>query len=274
MTDNSAPPITRSRLAAYLAAAGLLFSPLALTSAGAQTTLPPPAYGNADARQDRIEELERQVVESTAENERLQYELQQAQREITRLRAMVGELAGVNQDLATPPADDSGAAARAPAAGPDATGLSGAQQRAQGTLGTMPADTPLPRPDPERAYASAQDYLVNGRYAEAENAFGQFIEQNPDHARAADARFWYGYTLLARNNFEDAASSFIQYLQNTPQGSRAAEAQVRLGMALHGMGQTRQACAAYAALPRQYPRASAEVRALATREARVARCAA
>ncbi|MBX3510213.1 MAG: tol-pal system protein YbgF [Hyphomonadaceae bacterium] len=268
MTDTSAPLTHRSRLAAALAAAGLLFSPLLIASAGAQTTLPPPAYGNADARQDRIEELQTQLTEATAENERLQFELQQAQREITRLRAMVGELAGVNQDLQTGPPQP--ATPGTPA--PDASGLSGAQQRAQGTLGTMPANTPVPRPDPDAAYAVAREHLVNGRYAEAENAFSQFLEQNPRHIQTADARFWLGYAQLARNSFQDAAAAFVQYLQSTPNGPRAPEAQVRLGMALNGMGQTRQACAAYAALARQYPNASTEVRALATREARVARC--
>jgi TolA-binding protein len=50
----------------------------------AQTPLPPPAYGQADARQDRIEELENQLREATAENERLQFEVIQRDREINR----------------------------------------------------------------------------------------------------------------------------------------------------------------------------------------------
>jgi len=113
---------------------------------------------------------------------------------------------------------------------------------------------------------------VAGQYAEAELAFGQFLQQFPDADTAADARFWYGFTLLARNNYQDAAANFIQYLQRTPNGARAPEAHVRLGMALAGMGQQREACSAFAALPRRYPGAPANVRALAQREARAANC--
>ncbi len=266
-----------TRLAACLAAAGFLFASVA----SAQTQLPPPAYGNADARQDRIESLEAQLREATAENERLQYELMQAQRRIQDLQNMVGELAGVNQSLsageqngegAAPPAANGtsrpgGSASAAP------SGLNAAQRAQVGTLGSVSAETVTP-PDPGAAYSHARELLVAGNYAEAEVAFGQFLDLYPNAPTAADARFWFAFTLLARNNYQDAASNFVQYLQNTPNGPRAPEAQVRLGMALAGMGQTRQACAAFANLPRRYANAPRQVRDLAQREARAANCAA
>ncbi|MEZ6022612.1 MAG: tetratricopeptide repeat protein [Hyphomonadaceae bacterium] len=256
-----------------IAAAGLFAF---TTTASAQTTLPPPAFGGADARQDRIEDLERQLREQTAQNEQLQYELNQAQREITRLRAMVGELAGVNQDLSSgPPADPNAPPASGAApAGPDTSGLNGAQQRATGTLGTMPANTPIPQPDPGTAYGQARALLIDGRYAEAEVAFGQFLEQFPQAPQSADARFWFAFTLLARNNYQDAAANFVNYLQANPNGQRAPEAQVRLGMALVGMGQIRQGCGAFNQLTRRYPNAPRNIRDLAVREARAANCSA
>src|SRR5215510_3817647 len=113
MTQRSASLNKTARLAACIAAAGFLFA----ATASAQTPLPPPAFGGADARQDRIEELEQQLRQATAENEQLQNQLNQANREITRLRGMVGELAGVNQSLSTPPAD--GAAPPTGAAAPN-----------------------------------------------------------------------------------------------------------------------------------------------------------
>jgi len=279
MTERSAPQSTRARLAACFAAAGLFFA----ATASAQTTLPPPSFGGADARQDRIEELESQLRDATAENERLQYEVIQRDREITRLRGMVGELAGVNQDLSSgQPAPDAapppgaqrpnggGSAAIAPPT------LSGAQQRATGTLGEMPASALPAQPvvDAGDAYSRARELLVDGNYAEAENAFGEFLRQHPDSEQAADARFWFAFTQLARNNYHDAAANFVQYLQRTPNGARAPEAQVRLGMALNGMGQQRQACGAFASLPRTYPNASRAVRDLAARESRAAQCSA
>ena len=86
MTLRSTPISKTTRLAACLAAAGFLF---VAPAASAQTPLPPPTSMNsADARQDRIEELERQLRDPTAENEQLQNQLNQANREVTRLLAM------------------------------------------------------------------------------------------------------------------------------------------------------------------------------------------
>lgn len=265
MMDRSATQTLR-RLAVVFTAAGLLFAPAAL----AQTQLPPPSYGQADARQDRIEELEQQLREATAENERIQYELIQAQREVRRLQAMVSELTGANQALSTP---EPGAETPPPAApAPNgATPNTAPRAPAQtGQLGTLPADQ-LPG-DAGQAYSRARELLVAGRNAEAEAAFEEFLRRFPDADTAADARFWFGYTLLARNNFADAAASFVQYLERNPRGPRAPEAQVRLGMALHGMGESRRACAAYSSLASRYPNAPADVRRLAQREAGVARC--
>lgn len=265
MMECSAPLFTRSRLAAVIAAAGLLFVPMA----SAQTALPPPSFGQADTRQDRIESLESQLRDATAENERLQYELMQAQREIQRLRNMVGELAGVNQDLATPPPEESADETAPPPGGGD---MADARARATGTLGTLPASQVPARVDPADAYSRARELLVAGQLAEAEVAFQDFLQTYSDSSNAIDARFWLAYTLLARNNYQDAAANFVTYLQDAPRGPRAPEAQVRLGMALAGMGQTRQACGAFSSLGRSYPNAPRNVRDLAAREARASNC--
>ncbi|MCX7357147.1 MAG: tetratricopeptide repeat protein [Alphaproteobacteria bacterium] len=288
MTKRSA--FLQPRLAAVFAAAGFLFAAPAL----AQTQLPPPSqYGAADARQDRIEELQQQLTDATAENERLQYEINQRDREIQRLRSMVGELAGVNQQLGTqPPAETAtppGGAAppNAPRADAGASGLNAAQQANTGTLGSIPAGavtpgatTATPAPTADELYARAQSFLAAGRYPDAETSFAEFLERYPNVVQTPNARFWYAFTLLARNNYPDAASSFATYLQRTPQGPRAPEAQARLGMALAGMArdgnndaaELRQACGAFNSLPTRYPNAPRNVRDLAAREARASNC--
>ncbi|MBI3439167.1 MAG: tetratricopeptide repeat protein [Proteobacteria bacterium] len=295
MTDQSASPPPKIRLAACLVVAGFLFA----VPAEAQNRQQQQAtQTQADAQQDRIEELQRQLTVSTAENENLQHQLMDAQREITRLRAMVGNLAQVNQDVvagmqnpnAPPPAQaqapDTGAplATQGGAPGPraDASDSNGAADAggkllppgAQGQLGTLAESAlpPVPTPTPEDAYANARSALVAGQYAEAETAFGDYLEHFPNADNAADARFWFAFTQLARNNYQDAAANFVRYLQAAPNAPRAPEAQVRLGMALAGLGQTRQACGAYANLPRRYPNAPRNIRDLATREARASAC--
>lgn len=260
--------LSYTRLAASIVAAGFFF----VGQAAAQTQLPPPSFGQADTRQDRIEELEQQLREATAENERLQYQLNQAEREIARLRGLVGELSSVNQSLGqSAPAGQAPATAASPQPqSPAAPAPAAPTPRQTGQLGTLPASE-LPG-DAGQAYSQARELLVAGRYPEAELAFDRFLQAFPQAETAADARFWFAFTLLARNNYTDAAANFVQYLQVAPNGPRAPEAQVRLGMALVGMGQTRQGCSAFASLARRYPNAPRAIRDLAQREARAASC--
>jgi tol-pal system protein YbgF len=281
MTQRSAFIQASTRLAASVAAAGLLFASAAL----AQTTLPPPQqYGSADARQDRLQELEQALRDSTSENERLQNELNQRDREIRRLQNLVDEAVGVNRALTTPPADGQAPTGGTPPSAPRAenggqSGLNSAQQAATGTLGSIPAGTPLPAPattpapTADELYTRARAHLNAGRLAEAEVDFAAFLEAYPNVTQTTNAHYWYGRTLLARNNHEAAAQSFYQYLRRAPRGPNAADAQVNLGVALVGMGRRDQGCAALTGLTENYPNATAAQRELAAREARAARCA-
>ena len=259
---------TPRRLAVILAAAGFLLA----VPAWAQTQLPPPAYGQADQRQDRIEELEAQLRDETAKNEQLQFELIQAQREIQRLRGMVGELAGVNQSLATTPAAPPQTPAPSAPPPPERRSEAPAPPAQTGSLGTLPASA-LPG-DAGQAYSQARELIANGRYAEAEVAFAQFLQAFPDAPTTSDARYWYGRTLYARSNFEGSRDVFAEYLRATPNGPRAPEAQAYLGLSLGQLGQGRQACTALTNLLRRYPNASRSVREMAAREAAALRCSA
>ena len=158
----SAPIDTLSRLAACIAVAGFLCAAPAL----AQTQLPPPAFGQADSRQDRIEELEGQLRDATAENERLQNQLTQAQREVQRLRGMVGELSSVNQSLQTaPPAQEGGGAAEynQPALAVDkAVGQRAQQKRGEQQHGTGTDHHGVPR----QRFPAAQQRQPGCRYGD------------------------------------------------------------------------------------------------------------
>jgi len=298
MTDQSASPPLKFRLAACLVAAGFLFAAPAQAQNRQQQQAAAAAQAQAAAQQDRIEDLQRQLVDSTAANENLQHQLMDAQREITRLRAMVGNLAQVNQDVVAGLQSPNAAAAQvqapdtsapspppsgsAPGPRADASDFNGAADAGgkplppgvQGQLGTLSESAlpPPPMPTAEDTYANARSMLVAGQYPEAETAFGDYLQRYPNASNSADARFWFAFTQLARNNYQDAASNFVRYLQAAPNAPRAPEAQVRLGMALAGLGQTRQACGAYANLPRRYPNAPRNIRDLAAREARASNC--
>jgi tol-pal system protein YbgF len=283
MTDQFASPMKLSWIAGLAVAGLLLSSPASAQSVRREVDGAPSqaqVQSQADAQQDRIEELQSQLAAATAQNESLQHQLLDAQRENQRLQAMVGNLASVNQDLSS-----GNAAAGAPQAGQNQGGqagqpnppgatppgagadLSGGPAR-EGQLGVLPASVAPPAPvDPGDLYSQALDQLKNGQYAEAESELADLLQNYPHANVANDARFWYAFTLLARHNDHDAAQNFIQYLHDAPNAARAPEAQVRLGMAFAEMGQTQQACTFYTNLPQRYPHAPRDIRTLAVNEA-------
>jgi tol-pal system protein YbgF len=110
--------------------------------------------------------------------------------------------------------------------------------------------------------------------AQTEVSFTDFLRTYPTSREAPEARYWLGYTLLARNNYTDAASTFVEYLRRTPNGPNAASAQVNLGVALAGLNHKEQACAAFANVPQRYPHSAQSVRQRAAREARALNCSA
>ncbi|MGE0044459.1 MAG: tetratricopeptide repeat protein [Hyphomonadaceae bacterium] len=223
----------------------------------------------AYARQDRIEELERLLQQATDENDRLQYQLQQSQAEVRRLQTMVGDLAAVRDARDEIEQENAPAAPPPPARGQQASRESPIQQ---GSLGELPAED-LPG-DAGETFQRARQYLLNNQIRAAEEAFEDFIARFGNDPNAPEARYWFAFTLLARDAHTEAASGFIDYLRRYPRGRRAPDAMVRLGIALKGAGRTQQACAAFADFRRTYPNAPQALRDLATREARGARCAA
>ncbi len=261
--------MTERNFAQHAVAAALCVGALAFAAPAFAQAYPGPSDMAPAARQDRIEELERQLIEATAENERLQRDLAASQREVGRLQTIVNDLAAVRDAVAPVQV--------APPAAPTTPGTP-AQQRAQGTLGELPAGASPPPPaatsaaSAGEAYSRARTLLNNGRLAEADAAFAEFLRDYPTAETAPDGRFWHAFTLLARNNYQPAAAGFLDYLNRYPNGPRAPEALVRLGMALGGLERGRDACAAFRDLPRRYPRAAQTVRDLAARESRAMAC--
>jgi TolA-binding protein len=252
------------------ACAAACFALAISASAAAQSVVEPTpsdAIQRADARADRIQALEDQLRDATAENERLQHELMLAQHEVQRLQGMVNDMAAAN--AAAPAPAPQTAAAPAPQA-------SAAQRRATGNLA---AQTPAPAApaapvDPaaaQDAYSRARVLLTAGRQAEAEQAFRDFLQNYANAPQAEDVRFLLPYTTLARGDYQGAAQGFLDYLQRYHNGARTPEAYARLGMALAGLGRNTDACTAFRQA-QHHPRASNAVRQLAQREAGAISC--
>jgi tol-pal system protein YbgF len=124
---------------------------------------------------------------------------------------------------------------------------------------------------PESLYERSNESLLRRRFDEAEAGFRSFVEKYPDHNLAGAAQYWLGETYYTQGNFRDAAQNFLQGYRQYPKGRRAPDSLLKLGISLARLGQREQACASYAAVSAEYPKA-VEAKKRAQAESKRAGC--
>jgi tol-pal system protein YbgF len=124
---------------------------------------------------------------------------------------------------------------------------------------------------PESLYERSNESLLRRQFGDAEAGFRSFIEKYPDHNLAGAAQYWLGETYYTQGNYRDAAQNFLQGYRTYPKSRRAPDSLLKLGISLARLGQKEQACASYAAVSAEYPKA-VEAKKRAQSEAKRAGC--
>ncbi len=178
------------------------------------------------------------------------------------LSGVTGQLEVIRHDLDQARADNNDLRARIAALNEEVTGL---EQKIQ----TMSAPPPPPPPaaeaapppteDAAGAFASARALWQAGDNAAAEAAFRRFSDRFGDDPRDAEAHYYLGKTLLARQAWPEAATADIGAIRGWPQTRWAPDAVLDLARALVAMGKTGDACQTLGELARRYPKASVTV---------------
>lgn len=125
---------------------------------------------------------------------------------------------------------------------------------------------------PESLYERSNESLLRRQFGDAEAGFSNFLQKYPDHSLAGSAQYWLGETFYAQGDFKRAASNFLQGYKKYPKSRRAPDSLLKLGISLNRLGQGEQACAAYAAVSAEYPKA-VDARRRAQAESKRAGCA-
>ncbi|WP_343562204.1 tol-pal system protein YbgF [Kiloniella sp. b19] len=118
------------------------------------------------------------------------------------------------------------------------------------------AGVTLPDTSPTQQYRFAFDLLQRAQYAQAESAFGQFVEAHPTDPLAGNAQYWLGETHYVRGDFQQAALTFAEGFQTYPDSSKAPDNLLKLGLSLSALGNTADACGTFDALLQRYPNAN------------------
>lgn len=206
------------------------------------------------ALSEKLTDLEQTLTRLNGQNETLTHDLDQARRngegEKARADALDQRLAALEKRIA----DQEAAAAAVVAAAPVAA--------------AAPAST-----DPNTAFKSARQLLLDGDYGAAEQAFAGYVEAFPDSAKAPEARYWLGETQFVREAYSDAAGSYLGAVRGWPQTSWAPDAVLKLSRSLVALKKPADACKTLDELTRRYPKAPTAVTAKATSTRVQAKCA-
>jgi len=124
---------------------------------------------------------------------------------------------------------------------------------------------------PESLYERSNESLLRRQFGDAEAGFSNFLQKYPDHSLAGSAQYWLGETYYAQGDFKRAAANFLQGYKKYPKSRRAPDSLLKLGISLNRLGQGEQACAAYAAVSAEYPKA-VDARKRAQSESKRAGC--
>ena len=204
------------------------------------------------AMSERMRDLEQTLTRLNGQNETLTHDLDQARRanegEKARADALDQRLAALEKRLA-----DQEAATVAAAAAP---------------VAAVPTST-----DPNAAFKSARQMLLDGGYGAAEQAFAGYVEAFPDTPKAPEARYWLGETQFVREAYSDAAGSYLGAVRGWPQTSWAPDAVLKLSRSLVALKKPADACKTLDELARRYPKAPTAITAKATSTRVQAKCA-
>jgi tol-pal system protein YbgF len=159
---------------------------------------------------------------------------------------------------ATAPAQDAAPAPAAPA-------------KSGKPAGTVIAALPSTN-NPEELYRNSYQFILSGDYSTAEQGFRDHIARFPKDAKAADAHYWLGESLLGQQKYRDAAETFLAASKDYPKAKKAPDMLLKLGVSLVGLKQHDVACATFSEVAKRYPDVSAALKERIKQEKALAAC--
>lgn len=205
----------------------------------------------------RLSALETQLRDMTGQIERANFQSQQANQNLEKLKA---DLELRLQQL------EQGRANAAPATD-------------QGTNDTIPAPAEEDHSDaadsaatPEELYNNAYAAMQKKEYITAEKGFREFLANNANHKLSPNAQYWLGESYFARGNYKSASAVFAESYQKYPKANKAPDSLLKLGLSLSEQKRTKDACTVLRQLTKEYPSASGSIATRTETEIKKLKC--
>jgi len=126
--------------------------------------------------------------------------------------------------------------------------------------------------DEDGLFQESQALLIGGNFAGAQDAFGAYLTKFPKGKKAADAQYYLGESLLYQDNYADAAAAYGKLIKDHPSSANAPTGLVKLARAMRLMDKKAEACRTLDLMNKQFPKASAVAKQMATQERQSAKC--
>jgi len=200
----------------------------------------------SNAHSQLLTQLQQQLSDNQADIDSLRGQIQESQYQLNqvveRQKQILLQIESLSSGGATAQSaggEQSGAAAGAATATPDA-GASGAAPVQSGDANT----------DYNAAIALVQD---KSRQDDAIAAFQNFIKKYPDSTYQPNANYWLGQLNYNKGKKDDAAYYFASVVKNYPKSPKAADAMFKVGVIMQDKGDTAKAKAVYQQVISKYP---------------------
>lgn len=95
--------------------------------------------------------------------------------------------------------------------------------------------------------------LKDGKFAESENKFAEFIKKYPSNTMQSNAHFWYAETFFRRKMFDKSAINFAKGYKQFPKGAKAADSLFKLSLSLGELDKLQEACDVLSKLDSDFP---------------------
>ncbi len=105
----------------------------------------------------------------------------------------------------------------------------------------------------QAAYDQAFQALKELRYADAAEAFGQFLDDHPDSDLAGNAQYWLGESYYVTRNYEIALESFQELVSAYPDSTKRGDGLLKIGFTHYELEQYDQARAALEQVQQEFP---------------------
>ncbi|MER9135259.1 tol-pal system protein YbgF [Mesorhizobium sp. M0047] len=148
-----------------------------------------------------------------------------------------------------------------------ATGAPAKSGKSDTVIAALPATN-----DPEELYRNSYQFILSGDYGTAEQGFRDHIARFPRDAKAADAHYWLGESLLGQQKYRDAAETFLAASKDYPKAKKAPDMLLKLGVSLVGLKQHDVACATFSEIGKRYPDVSGALKERIKQEKALAAC--